>query len=144
MNLPRRRWPALLLWLALALLPLRGWAEATMPLMMALGGGPASMQAAAPHNTSTMPCHAAAAMDATIDLAAAGASPADLAAVDSTSPGPNACSMCDLCHGAAADAPRAPSLPAAPPAATSLPEAPTLLEPAVLSGPERPPRPTTL
>lgn len=107
------------------------------------------MQTATAPVTAVMPCHGVAAMSDTTDLAAADLAAADidlddLAAADSTSSEHNACSMCDLCHGTVADAPRALWLPAAPPAIAPLPGAPTLLEPAVQSGPERPPRPTTL
>lgn len=154
MNLPRRRWAALLLWLALALLPLRGWAEVVMPIMMALGGGAAGMQSAAPAGAAMLPCHAGAdsgnavdvmAVDVTaLEVAAIEIDSAAPAATDSAAPEHNACSLCDLCHGTVADAPRAPLLADAPVAAKPLPAAPTQVEPAVLSGPERPPRPATL
>jgi hypothetical protein len=79
----------LVLWLLLALLPLRGWATIAMHAAPPGGHGAVALQAA------PMPCHAAAADDARAQAADGTAAHAG-------------CSMCDLCHSAAAfDAPAA-------------------------------------
>jgi hypothetical protein len=97
------------------------WASAAMPLAMA-GEAVAQVQAAdaEPLNTS-LPCHGQISVD--------------------DGPAAQTCSMCDVCHGAFAGVPAAqaamPVLPPAVPCAAVVPP----LEPAVLTGPERPPRP---
>lgn len=73
------------LWLALALMPLRGLAAATMSLD--LGGAPPAQ--------FEPPCHASSALVADADSA-----PEDTAAPGVPSDGPS-CGWCDLCHAAA-------------------------------------------
>lgn len=117
---PSRPLTIALLWLAIVLLPLRAWAMAAMPMAMT---DRAIMQAQAAddgqHSVSA-PCHGE--HDA-----------------DSTS-APQTCSLCDVCHSAVAGLPAAqPALPALPPAVPCA-AAVRPVEPAVLAGPERPPR----
>lgn len=76
MTLSARRGPVLLLWLLLALLPLRGWANGWMHLATA---NESVAEAVA------MPCHGEPASDAGVDA----------------SPAPAGCTLCDLCHGMA-------------------------------------------
>lgn len=76
MNLGARRGPVLLLWLLLALLPLRGWANGWMHLASDTGTVAEAV---------AMPCHGEA---APADAAEALAAPAG-------------CTLCDLCHGIA-------------------------------------------
>lgn len=79
--MPRRTW---ILWLMLALLPLRSFAAGWLPAQQS---AQVVMQLSAPSQTQA-PCHDA----------------------DS---GPSACcTLCDLCHGAAASAPSDSLLPA--------------------------------
>jgi len=79
-----RRVVTALLWIAIALLPVRGWAAAVMPMPLdditsALAGTTVDDAATA------MPCHGAAAdHDGASDN------------------GSHACSLCDLCHGTVA------------------------------------------
>jgi len=123
---PSRPLTVCLLWLAIVLLPVRGWA-ATMPT----AGGPMNPAAVAMAQTmqamqadpaepgQDQPCHTAG------------------VAQGSTS----TCSLCDVCHGAAALAlslpPRLVSLPATRPPIEPVPA----IERPVLDGPDRPPRP---
>jgi hypothetical protein len=117
---PSRPLTIALLWLAIVLLPMRAWATAAMP-MATTGGAVMLMQATADeHHSASAPCHGE--YDA-----------------DSTS-APQTCSLCDVCHSAFATLPTAQAFvaamsPARPSAAAVRP-----VEPAVLSGPERPPR----
>lgn len=125
---PSRPLSVWLLWLAIVLLPVRGWA-ATMPT----AGGPMNpaavamaqgmqalhaMQAEPAEPGQDQPCHAA-------GVAQGSAS---------------TCSLCDVCHGAVAVAlslpPRMVSLPATRP---PIEPAPAIERP-VLDGPDRPPR----
>jgi hypothetical protein len=94
--MPRRVW---IIWLMLALLPLRGWAVATMQMP----DGPvesagAEMRPAQAPAQLDAPCHDAAQQDA----------------------GGHACGLCDLCHSAVTVAPQAgasaPALPTEAPA----------------------------
>ena len=123
---PSRPLTVWLLWLAIVLLPVRGWA-ATMPT----AGGPMNPAAAA----------MAQAMQAMLaDPAERGPSqPCHAASVAQGSA--STCSLCDVCHGAIAVAlslpPRMVSLPATRP---SIEPAPAIERP-VLDGPDRPPRP---
>jgi hypothetical protein len=74
-----RRWSWCLLWLALVLLPVRGWALAAMQV-------PAVADSAAA--VATMPCH--------------GEAPAaDVAESAEAAAAAHACHLCDLCHSAA-------------------------------------------
>jgi hypothetical protein len=112
-----------LLWLAIALLPMRGWAAAVMPVVVTAQTGDAAMPAPADAggHDGAMPCHGG-----TADGAG--------------TPGNGGCAHCAVCHGATAVMPSA-SLPltAAPEAHPGL-EAPPGIERPVHSGPERPPR----
>jgi len=117
---PSRPLTIALLWLAIVLLPVRAWATAALP--MAMTGGPVMLVQAADdgqHNAG-VPCHGE--HDA-----------------DGTS-APQTCSLCDVCHSAFAVLPAAqpalPALPATVPCAAAV----RPVEPAVLAGPERPPR----
>ncbi len=112
-----------LLWLAIALLPIRGWAAAVMP--------------------SAVPDHSSVAAHATMDGSAEHASgmPCHEKAVDEgTVGGEHTCSLCDVCHSAAA------LVSGAVTALLHLPDTGPCIEPApgverpVHSGPERPPR----
>jgi hypothetical protein len=69
---PSRQLSLLCLWLLLALLPLRGWANLTMHLP-------------APGSAAMAPCHGAEMVAA--DMTADAADPAQ------------ACTLCDVCHG---------------------------------------------
>ena len=113
---PSRSLTLALLWLAIVLLPVRAWAASVMP--MAMPGEPAAVMQSADetHGSAGVPCH------------------------DDSAFAPQSCALCDVCHIAFAALPDAPSgVPAMPPArpgdATVRP-----VEPAVLAGPERPPR----
>jgi len=113
-----------LLWIAIALLPLRGLAVTLMP---ALASPSTPLMAAA----ADMPCHGAAADQAAQDEPAA-APMADCAS----------CSLCALCHASVAQACAAsielPALPALAPAAAP----PSAIEPRAPDGLFRPPRTT--
>ena len=116
---PSRPLTIALLWLALVLLPLRGWAATAMP--MAMPGGSVVMQAADDaHTNASAPCHG------------------ESHATD-TNAAPT-CSLCDVCHSAFASLPSmATALPLLPPARPASALVPAV-EPAVRAGPERPPR----
>jgi hypothetical protein len=112
-----------LLWLAIGLLPMRGWAAAVMPVTMAAEAlaSAASAPADAGDEASPMPCHGA--------------------VIDDSSAGSNTgCSHCDVCHAATAVLPSvATPLPVLPAAHPGLEPSPGVEHP-VQSGPERPPR----
>ena len=117
-----RRFVAALLWIAIALLPLRGFAAAVMPALMA--SAPAA-EAQADDVALAVPCHGDSHdTDAT-------AAPAD-----ST----HTCSLCDLCHSSVALAPPTvlalTTTRAAPPRGA----APPAIEPRAPDGLFRPPR----
>jgi hypothetical protein len=118
-----RRIVAALLWIAIALLPLRGFAAVMMPMLMP--SLPASVASAPAGDTAkVMPCHGATAEESS--GTPAGAS--------------HTCSLCDLCHGTVAQfAQPSVALPAThdvqPDAA-----APSVLEPRAPDGLLRPPR----
>jgi hypothetical protein len=122
---PARRLGTALLWIAIALLPLRGLAASLMPAMVQ----PVASVVAA---TDEMPCHGAAS-----DLAAAGEPHAEPAVAVGDCP---TCSLCALCHGSVAQAPQLsldlPALPALPPAAAPS----SAIEPRAPDGLFRPPR----
>ncbi|MES2958063.1 MAG: hypothetical protein V4792_07735 [Pseudomonadota bacterium] len=112
----------LLLWLAIALLPMRGWAAAVMPVAMAseaLGVTlPAPAGAAEP--AAAMPCHGA-----------------------SDEAGPSngsACSHCEACHGATALLACVSERVVVEPGARPRLEPSPGVERPVQSGPDRPPR----
>ena len=80
----------IVLWILLALLPLRGWAFSGMQVDMAAGEVAMASQvvvSGTPHHASA-PCHEAAASDAADDSDMAGTSHAG-------------CSLCDVCHSVA-------------------------------------------
>lgn len=119
-----------LLWLAIVLLPVRGWA-ATMPA----AGGPMNPAAVA----MAQGMQALHAMQATqVDPAESGQDQPCHAASGARG-GASTCSLCDVCHGAAALAlglpPRLVSLPADRPPIEPVPA----IERPVLDGPVRPP-----
>lgn len=117
MSMRRTAW---ILWLMLALLPLRGWAVASMALPAA----------------EPPPVHAAMVADAE-GLAVASNMPCHQGGEDSPSP---ACQACDWCHAALALAPSL-ALPAGPlPAAALLPEPARDTGRSAAGGLDRPPR----
>ena len=82
------------LWILLALLPLRGWAYGNMQVGMAAGElAMAAQSFESPAASHAMPCHEAA--------AATDASPGAAPDADSASSGHAACALCDLCHSVA-------------------------------------------
>lgn len=113
-----------LLWIAIALLPLRGLAVTMMPATVS-PSTPVASAAADP------PCHGAATDPAAQD------EPAATLLADCAS-----CSLCALCHASVAQAPAAhlelPALPALAPAAAP----PSAIEPRAPDGLFRPPRTT--
>jgi hypothetical protein len=123
-----RRCSTALLWLAIALLPVRGWAVTLMPLAMGL---PAPAHAAALESNAaapvaTMPCHSAMSADAH----------------DSDTAATTTCSLCDLCHSTVAQAPSPLSLPAAPDDALPPAAAPSPVDSRLPDGLFRPPQST--
>jgi hypothetical protein len=123
---PARRLGTALLWIAIALLPLRGMAASLMPAMVQ----PAAPVVAA---ADEMPCHGAAA-----DGGAAGGHHAPATAAVGDCP---TCSLCALCHGSVVQATQPvfelPALPTPSPVAAP----PTPIEPRAPDGLFRPPRP---
>jgi hypothetical protein len=120
-----RRFAVALLWLALALLPMRGFAALLMPV----GAAPAAVAtvaAEAPrHHGAAMPCHGSAVQDS---------------AAATAQPGDHTCSLCDLCHsGVAAFAAPVLTLPALPQDAPVALAAPSV-EPRAPDSLFRPPR----
>jgi hypothetical protein len=113
------RLAATLLWVALALLPLRGLAGALMPVVM--GDASAAVSATA---VAAMPCHGVAADDSAAQEAGT----------------PHSCSMCDLCHGSAMRTAAPATLPAAPHEPLPRSAALTPIEPRAIDGLYRPPR----
>jgi hypothetical protein len=110
---PSPRLAALLLWIALAMLPLRGWASAVMP--MTAGNAAAA-------GTAALPCH--------------GDAPHGTDAGTTQ----HGCTACDLCHaGVAQPAPMVLALPALP-AAAPCAMAPAVFEQATPDDLFRPPR----
>ena len=80
----------IVLWILLALLPLRGWAFSGMQVDMAAGAVAKASQvvvSGTPHHASA-PCHEAAASDAADDSDVGGT-------------GHAGCSLCDVCHSVA-------------------------------------------
>lgn len=89
---PSRRFTAALLWIAIALLPVRGFAAVMMPTMVA-GMAPTAASEPVHDTASAMPCHGATQQ-----------------AADAPADGHHTCSLCDLCHSGV--------VPAKPPATT--------------------------
>lgn len=124
---------AWLLWLLIALLPLRGGAHVGMMLNTAAHTGVAAAATAQGDALSDhavdLPCHESAAADST-----------DASATDPTRAAASHCSTCDACHASLAPAPAdAPSWAALPTAAPT-PAPDTGLPPGVVRGLYRPPR----
>jgi hypothetical protein len=117
-----RRLSTALLWIAIALLPVRGFAAVMMPMSI-LGLPSTETSASADSPAAAMPCHRA----ATDDIGA----PAS---------GLHTCSLCDLCHGTVAQVEH-PSV-ALPATHEAQPEAavPVVLEPRAPDSLFRPPR----
>jgi hypothetical protein len=111
-----------LLWIAIALLPVRGLAAAVMPVAMA-GMVPAAASAAADETAVAMPCH--------------GASPN---ATESAADTSHACALCDLCHSSVAAAPAPPIVMPLSHDAQPLGALPRAVEPRAPDGLFRPPR----
>ncbi len=138
LHLPRRLTTALL-WLAIALLPMRGWAASVMPMVAVEGPHGATVSAAEPLHTPP-PCHGMAHAHTEADpMASDEPMAADEANAPSTT---HTCSMCDLCHaGVLQTTPAAIALAdlpqSAPPGA-----APAAIEPVAPDGLFRPPRTT--
>jgi len=124
---PSRSLTTWLLWLAIALLPVRAWAAAAMPAAMngvAATAVTTELQVAGNVELAhpAMPCHGAS--ESAEDSAA-----------------PLACTLCGVCHAAFAMLPSMQaSVPALPPERPDSAFAPAV-ETAALAGPERPPRP---
>lgn len=118
-----------LLWLAIALLPVRGWAAAVMPVGMAASAvaaahaSPADDAAQHVNHEAATPCHDAL------------AGPGETGLADHAG-----CSLCDVCHSVAAPMDSAcAALPLLPEARPRIGPVPGIERP-VQSGPERPPR----
>ena len=79
-----RRFTTALLWIAIALLPVRGVAAAVMPVAMS-GMASSVISAAADDAATALPCHGA---------TATAVADANAAAADTS----HTCAMCDLCH----------------------------------------------
>ena len=131
---PPRRLVVALLWIAMALLPLRALAAAVMPAATA-GVASAAVESAAHDVLQAVPCHGASALvaaDADADADAdAGTAPAETT---------HTCSLCDLCHSSVVSA-QPPVLALAElPAALPRAAAPSALEPRAPDGLFRPPR----
>jgi hypothetical protein len=117
-----RRFTAALLWIAIALLPVRGFASVMMPMLM-LGMPTTVVSAPVGDTASAMPCHGAT---------------ADQGSAPATSS--HTCSLCDLCHGTVAQVEQ-PSV-TLPATHEAQPEAtvPPVLEPRAPDSLFRPPR----
>jgi cytochrome c553 len=117
-----RRFISALLWIAIALLPVRGLASVVMPMFM-LNAQATAASAPAGDTAGALPCHSA--------VADKSSNPADSS---------HACSLCDLCHGTVAQVTQ-PSF-GLPATREPRPEvaAPPLLEPRAPDSLFRPPR----
>lgn len=119
---PSRPLTVWLLWLAIALLPMRAWAASTMTVaMVAEAAAVIATVEAGSINSNAGPCHQG-------NEESAGATSS------------HSCGLCGVCHSAVVSLPNiASALPALP--STSPPSDPDPgVERAVLSGPDRPPR----
>jgi hypothetical protein len=117
MSAPSRRLIAALVWLAIALLPLRGFAAALMPV------GDAPLHGSAAVVEAAQPCH--------------GAEPGHEADADVSHAG---CSLCDLCHSSALAAEASDLRWSAMPHGQPLRHGATAIEPHAPDGLFRPPR----
>lgn len=102
---PLRRLAAVLLWAAVALLPLRGLAAAAMPALMPAPGGAAATAVASTPAADAMPCHGDASHHASRDDAPGEAHHAVVPDAAEWGDCPS-CSLCVLCHGGLAQAPQ--------------------------------------
>lgn len=119
---PSRPITVWLLWLAIALLPLRGWAASTMPVAVVAEAATVMTMAEAPsaHADLAGPCH----------------QDGDEASVA----GSHSCGLCGVCHSAVVSMPTlTPTLPTLPSARPPIDPAPGVERP-VQGGPDRPPR----
>jgi hypothetical protein len=120
-----RRFTTTLLWIAIALLPVRGFAAVMMPAVMMAGTVSTTVSAPADDATTVMPCHGA-------------SQDAGDASADAT----HTCSLCDLCHSSVA----ATTVPvialSGPLEAQPHSASPPVLEPRAPDGLFRPPRTT--
>ena len=119
---PSRPLTVWLLWLAIALLPLRAWAAAAMPVAMV--------------------AEAAAAMATDVDAPAMSdaAGPCHLGSDEAGVADGRSCSLCGVCHSAVVSMPSlASALPAMPVARPPI-DASAGVERPVSGGPDRPPR----
>ena len=106
----------------LALLPLRGWAAASMTVPAAAVEASVQIAQAAGHAASALPaCH-------------------DAAAGDESTPAGHACNLCDLCHGAVADMAQPTLLPEPLPDVSPRPAATRDTGRQAVGGLDRPPR----
>ena len=119
---PSRRLTVALLWLAIALLPLRGFAAALMPVAMV--DAPITTATDA-HEAAALPCH--------------GMASDSQAAAES---GTHTCSLCDLCHASMVHAVSASVSLADLPESTPPSSATAAVEPAAPDSLFRPPRTT--
>ena len=116
--MPSRFW---IVCLMLALLPLRGWAAASMTVPAMAAAASVQQAHSTDHEAAALtPCHEAAGSDST----AAG----------------HACNLCDLCHAAVADLAAPTLLPAPLPDASPRPAAARDTGRHAVGGLERPPR----
>lgn len=127
-----------LLWLAMALLPLRGLAGVLMHGGATAAQGPGSAATELAGSTGrqaaqSMPCHAVV-QDTAVPMADMTVATPEVPAAT------HSCAMCDLCHTTVAHGPVGIALLAAPHEAQPLAEAPSAIEPRPLEGPYRPPR----
>jgi cytochrome c553 len=114
----RRLW---IVWLMLALLPLRGWAATTMMIPVSAGGAmPVVAHAGASHHGAA-PCH-------------------EESSTSETATSGHACTLCDVCHAAVATAPAALIEPLPSPAGTLAPESARDTGRCLAGGLDRPPR----
>ena len=117
-----RRFTAALLWIAIALLPARGFAAVMMPTMMA-GTASATASATVDDVAKAMPCHGASQEKS-----------------DATADATYTCSLCDLCHSSVAATKTPVTALAAPHEAQPVSASPPALEPRAPDSLFRPPR----
>ena len=117
-----RRFTATLLWIAIALLPVRGFAALMMPMMMA-GTASTTASTAVDDAAAAIPCHGASQETS-----------------DATADATHTCSLCDLCHSSVAATKTPVTALAAPHEAQPVSASPPALEPRAPDGLFRPPR----
>jgi hypothetical protein len=119
-----RRFTTALLWIAIALLPVRGFAAVMMPILM-VDTESTTVSAPADDAAKAMPCHGA-------------SQDAGDASADAT----HTCSLCDLCHSSVAATTAAVIALSGPHEAQPSSASPPALEPRAPDGLFRPPRTT--